>query len=170
MPPDSLERSSIALKDSKLLRQQCYVDGHWIDADGGATMNVVNPATGRPIGTAPMFGAAETRRAIEAAERAWPAWRGKTAKERSAILRKWHELMLANVDDLALILTTEQGKPIAESGGEVTIGAAYVEWFAEEAKRVYGDVIPTIGNDRRLVVVKEPVGVCAAITPCNFPS
>jgi len=170
MPPDSLERSSIALKDSKLLRQQCYVDGHWIDADGGATMNVVNPATGRPIGTAPMFGAAETRRAIEAAERAWPAWRGKTAKERSAILRKWHELMLANVDDLALILTTEQGKPIAESRGEVTIGAAYVEWFAEEAKRVYGDVIPTIGNDRRLVVVKEPVGVCAAITPWNFPS
>src|SRR5690242_6746998 len=170
MPPDTLERPSIALKDSALLRQQCYVDGRWIDADGGVTMSVVNPATGRPIGTAPMFGAGETRRAIEAAERAWPAWRAKTAKERSAILRKWHELMLANVDDLALILTSEQGKPIAESKGEVTIGAAYVEWFAEEAKRVYGDVIPTIGNDRRLVVVKEPVGVCAAITPWNFPS
>jgi succinate-semialdehyde dehydrogenase/glutarate-semialdehyde dehydrogenase len=170
MPPDTLERSSIALKDPALLRQQCYVDGRWIDADGGTSMDVVNPATGRPIGTAPVFGAAETRRAIEAAERAWPAWRAKTAKERSAILRKWYELMLAHIDDLALILTSEQGKPLAESKGEVTIGAAYIEWFAEEAKRVYGDVIPTIGNDRRLVVVKEPVGVCAAITPWNFPS
>ena len=110
------------------------------------------------------------QRAIDAATAAWPAWRAKTAKERSAILRKWFELMLANVDDLALILTTEQGKPLAESKGEVTIGAWYVEWFAEEARRVYGDVIPTIGNDRRLVVIKEPVGVCAAITPWNFPS
>jgi len=117
----------------------------------------------------PRLHAAETKRAIEAADRAWPAWRRKTAKERSAILRKWQDLMLANLDDLALILTTEQGKPLAEAKGEVTIGAAYVEWFAEEAKRVYGDVIPTIGNDRRLVVVKEPVGVCAAITPWNFP-
>jgi succinate-semialdehyde dehydrogenase/glutarate-semialdehyde dehydrogenase len=170
MPPDTLERTSIALKDPALLRQQCYVDGRWIDADGGATMDVVNPANGRPIGTAPMFGAAETHRAIDAASRAWPAWRGKTAKERSAVLRKWHDLMLANADDLALILTSEQGKPLGESKGEIAIGAAYVEWFAEEAKRVYGDVIPTVGNDRRLVVVKEPVGVCAAITPWNFPS
>ncbi|MGA8031108.1 MAG: NAD-dependent succinate-semialdehyde dehydrogenase, partial [Casimicrobiaceae bacterium] len=118
----------------------------------------------------PLFHAAETRRAIEAANRAWPAWRAKTAKERSAVLRRWNDLMLANADDLALILTSEQGKPLAEAKGEITIGAAYIEWFAEEAKRIYGDVIPTIANDRRLVVIKEPVGVCAAITPWNFPS
>jgi succinate-semialdehyde dehydrogenase / glutarate-semialdehyde dehydrogenase len=168
MAPDAIERIS-ALKDPALLRQQCYVDGQWRDADNGATRPVVNPATGQSIGTAPLFGATETRRAIEAADRAWPAWRAKTAKERSAILRKWNDLILAHVDDLALILTSEQGKPLAESKGEVTIGAAYIEWFAEEAKRIYGDVIPTIGNDRRLVVVKQPVGVCAAITPWNFP-
>jgi succinate-semialdehyde dehydrogenase/glutarate-semialdehyde dehydrogenase len=169
MAPDTLEREVPALKDPSLLRMQCYVDGAWCDADDRSTTTISNPATGRPIGTAPVFKAAETRRAIEAAERAWPAWRAKTAKERSAVLRKWFDLMMANVDDLALILTTEQGKPLAESKGEVTIGAAYIEWFAEEAKRVYGDVIPTIGNDRRLVVTKEPVGVCAAITPWNFP-
>jgi succinate-semialdehyde dehydrogenase/glutarate-semialdehyde dehydrogenase len=169
MAPDTLERVPLKLKDASLLRTQCYVDGRWIDADGGKTMDVVDPATGRPIGTAPVFGAAETRRAIEAASKAWPAWRAKTAKERAVILRKWNDLMLANVDDLALILTSEQGKPLAESKGEVTIGAAYVEWFAEEARRVYGDTIPTIGNDRRLVVIKEPVGVCGAITPWNFP-
>jgi succinate-semialdehyde dehydrogenase/glutarate-semialdehyde dehydrogenase len=169
MSPDTLERTGLTLKDPALLRQQCYVDGQWINADDGKTMDVVNPATGRPIGTAPWFGAAETRRAIEAANRAWPAWREKTAKERADILRRWNDLMLAHVDDLALILTSEQGKPLAESKGEVTIGAAYVEWFAEEARRVYGDVIPTIGNDRRLVVIKQPVGVCAAITPWNFP-
>jgi succinate-semialdehyde dehydrogenase/glutarate-semialdehyde dehydrogenase len=169
MAPDNLERSPISLKDPSLLRQQCYVDGKWIDADDGGSMPVVDPATGMPVGTAPVMHAAETKRAIDAANRALPAWRSKTARERSAILRKWQDLMLANLDDLALILTTEQGKPLAEAKGEVTIGAAYVEWFAEEAKRVYGDVIPTIGNDRRLVVVKEPVGVCAAITPWNFP-
>ena len=169
MPPDTIERSPLTLKDPSLLRQQCYVDGKWTSADDAGSMPVVNPATGTPIGTAPVFHAVETERAIEAASRAFPAWRAKTAKERSNILRKWYELMLANVDDLALILTTEQGKPIAEAKGEVTIGAAYVEWFAEEARRIYGDVIPTIGNDRRLVVVKEPVGVCAAITPWNFP-
>jgi len=169
MAPDTLERSPVTLKDPSLLRQQCHVDGRWIDADDGGSKPVIDPATGIPIGTVPRLHAAETKRAIEAADRAWPAWRRKTAKERSAILRKWHDLMLANLDDLALILTTEQGKPLAEAKGEVTIGAAYVEWFAEEAKRVYGDVIPTIANDRRLVVVKEPVGVCAAITPWNFP-
>jgi len=168
MAPDTIERIS-ALKDPSLLRQQCYVDGRWCDADDEGTHAVQNPATGRQIGTVPVFGATETRRAIEAANRAWPAWRAKTAKERSAILRRWNDLILANVDDLALILTSEQGKPLAEAKGEVTIGAAYVEWFSEEARRVYGDVIPTIGNDRRLVVVKEPVGVCAAITPWNFP-
>jgi len=168
MAPDNLERLA-TLKDPSLLRQQCYVDGTWRDADGGATHPVSNPATGRPIGTVPQFLAAETRAAIEAAERAWPAWRDKTAKERAAILRKWNDLMLLHVDDLALILTSEQGKPLAEAKGEVTIGAAYVEWFAEEARRIYGDVIPTVGNDRRLVVIKQPVGVCAAITPWNFP-
>ena len=169
MPPDTIERSPLTLKDPSLLRQQCYVDGKWTSADDAGSMPVVNPAIGAPIGTAPVFRAVETERAIAAAGRAFPAWRAKTAKERSNILRKWYELMLANVDDLALILTTEQGKPLAEAKGEVTIGAAYVEWFAEEARRIYGDVIPTIGNDRRLVVVKEPVGVCAAITPWNFP-
>jgi succinate-semialdehyde dehydrogenase/glutarate-semialdehyde dehydrogenase len=168
--PDTLERSIPALKDPSLLRQQCYVDGQWRNADTAATMPVVDPATGGVIGTVPVFGAKETHKAIDAAAKAWPAWRAKTAKERSAILRKWSELQLAHVDDLALILTSEQGKPLAEARGEVAIGAAYVEWFAEEAKRVYGDVIPTVGNDRRLVVTKEPVGVCAAITPWNFPS
>jgi succinate-semialdehyde dehydrogenase/glutarate-semialdehyde dehydrogenase len=169
MAPDTIERSAPALNDPSLLRQQCLVDGQWIDADDRGVMPVVDPATGSPLGTAPVLHAAETRRAIDAANRAWPAWRARTAKERSAVLRKWHDLMLANLDDLALILTSEQGKPLAEARGEVTIGAAYVEWFAEEAKRVYGDVIPTIANDRRLVVIKEPVGVCAAITPWNFP-
>ena len=169
MAPDTIERNLPALKDPTLLRQQCLVDGRWIDADGGRAFDVVNPATGRRIGTVPDFGAGETRRAIEAAARAFPVWAAKTAKERSAILRRWNDLMLAHVDDLALILTTEQGKPLAESKGEVTIGAAYVEWFAEEARRVYGDVIPTNANDRRLVVLKQPVGVCAAITPWNFP-
>ena len=169
MPPDTIERSPLTLKDPSLLRQRCYVDGQWLDADDRGSIPVIDPALNLPIGTAPVFHADETRRAIDAAHRALPAWRSRTAKERSAILRAWHDLMLANVDDLALILTAEQGKPLAEAKGEVTIGAAYVEWFAEEAKRVYGDVIPTIGNDRRLVVVKEPVGVCAAITPWNFP-
>jgi succinate-semialdehyde dehydrogenase / glutarate-semialdehyde dehydrogenase len=169
MAPDTLERAAPALKDSTLLRQQCYVNGVWIGADDGETKPVTNPANGNVIGSAPVFKAAETRRAIDAANAAWPAWKARTAKERSAILRKWYELMLANHDDLALILTTEQGKPLAESKGEVGIAAAYVEWFAEEAKRVYGDVIPTTANDRRLVVVKQPVGVCAAITPWNFP-
>jgi succinate-semialdehyde dehydrogenase/glutarate-semialdehyde dehydrogenase len=162
--------NSIRLKDPALLAQRCYINGGWSDAATGQTKHVVNPATGTRIGTAPRMGAAETRLAIEAAAAAFPAWRAKTAKERSGILRKWFELMMANLDDLALILTSEQGKPLAEAKGEVTIGAAYIEWFAEEARRVYGDVIPTISNDRRLVVVKEPVGVCAAITPWNFPS
>ena len=170
MAPDTLERSRPKLTDPALLRMQCYVDGAWCDADDKATMPVINPATGHAIGTAPVFGAAETRRAIDAAARAFPGWRAKTAKERSAIVRKWHELMLAHSDDLALLLTTEQGKPLAEAKGEIGIAAAYAEWFAEEGRRIYGDVIPTVGNDRRLVVIKEPVGVCAAITPWNFPS
>jgi succinate-semialdehyde dehydrogenase / glutarate-semialdehyde dehydrogenase len=169
MAPDTLKRSIPALNDPALLRMQCYIDGGWRDADDGATASVVNPATGQTIGTMPMCGAAETRRAIDAAAAAFPAWRALVAKDRCAIVRKWYELMLAHAGDLALILTTEQGKPLAEAAGEIAIGAEYVQWFAEEGKRVYGDVIPTIGNDRRLVVVKEPVGVCAAITPWNFP-
>lgn len=171
MAPDTLsERAPLALKEPALLRQQCYIDGRWTAADAGATFDVFNPATGTRIGTVPLMGAKETRRAIEAANKAWPAWRAKTAKERSAIIRRWSELQLAHTDDLALILTSEQGKPLAESRGEIAIGAAYSEWFAEEAKRVYGDVIPSVSSDRRLVVIKEPVGVCAAITPWNFPS
>jgi succinate-semialdehyde dehydrogenase / glutarate-semialdehyde dehydrogenase len=170
MPPDTLERASLALVDPTLLRQKCLIDGKWLGADDNATMSVIDPATGALVGKAPLCGARETRRAIDAAERAFAAWRAKTAKERSTILRAWAALMLEHADDLARILTAEQGKPLAEAKGEITIGAAYVEWFAEEAKRVYGDVIPTIAGDRRLVVVKEPVGVCAAITPWNFPS
>jgi succinate-semialdehyde dehydrogenase / glutarate-semialdehyde dehydrogenase len=170
MTTDTLDVSLPILKDPSLFHTRCHVGGAWSDADDGATFGVVNPATGRAIGTAPKFGGGETKRAIAAAEAAWPSWRAKTARERSAILRKWSDLMLANGDDLALILTTEQGKPLAEAKAEITIGAAYIEWFAEEGKRIYGDVIPTIGNDRRLVVVKEPVGVCAAITPWNFPA
>jgi succinate-semialdehyde dehydrogenase/glutarate-semialdehyde dehydrogenase len=171
MPPDTRERrAALALKDSSLFREQCYIDGRWTDADDGGSHEVANPATGRPLGSVPKMATAETRRAIEAADKAWPAWRSKTAKERSAILRKWAELQLANIDDLALIMTSEQGKPLAEARGEITIGAAYVEWFAEEARRIYGEVIPTIGNDRRLLAIKQPIGVCAAITPWNFPS
>jgi len=130
----------------------------------------MNPATGALIGTVPRMGAAETRRAIAAANAAWPGWRAKTAKERAAILRKWHDLMLENADDLALILTTEQGKPLAEAKGEIGYAASFLEWFAEEGKRIYGDTIPTVANDRRIVVTKEPIGVCAAITPWNFPA
>jgi succinate-semialdehyde dehydrogenase/glutarate-semialdehyde dehydrogenase len=158
------------LKDPKLLRQQGYIDGQWLSADSGQTISVSNPATGGAIGTIPRMGVAETRRAIDAANRALPAWRSKLAKERSAILRKWFELMLANQDDLGLIMTTEQGKPLAEAKGEIAYAASFIEWFAEEGKRVYGDVIPTVWPDRRLVVIKQPVGVCGAITPWNFPA
>jgi len=158
------------LKDGKLFHQQCYIDGQWSDADNRQTIPVTNPATGAPIGSVPKMGAAETRRAIEAADRALPAWRGKLAKERAAILRKWFELMLANQDDLGLLMTTEQGKPLAEAKGEIAYAASFIEWFAEEGKRIYGDVIPTVWPDRRLVVIKQPVGVCGAITPWNFPA
>ncbi|WP_322011437.1 NADP-dependent succinate-semialdehyde dehydrogenase [Paraburkholderia sp. J12] len=158
------------LKDASLLQTQAFLAGEWQGAEDGATFDVTNPATGALIGTVPKMGAAETRRAIAAANAAWPAWRAKTAKERAAILRKWHDLMLENADDLALILTTEQGKPLAEAKGEIGYAASFLEWFAEEGKRIYGDTIPTVANDRRLVVTKEPVGVCAAITPWNFPA
>ncbi|WP_438288907.1 NADP-dependent succinate-semialdehyde dehydrogenase [Burkholderia pseudomallei] len=161
---------TLALKDPALLRERAFVAGEWQAADGGATLEVRNPATGALIGTVPAMGAAETRRAIDAANAAWPAWRKKTAKERATILRKWHDLMIAHADDLALILTTEQGKPLAEAKGEIGYAASFLEWFAEEGKRVYGDTIPTPAADKRIVVTKEPVGVCAAITPWNFPA
>ncbi|OHV94276.1 succinate-semialdehyde dehydrogenase [Janthinobacterium lividum] len=160
----------LQLKDPTLLRHQAYVNGAWVDADGGQTINVSNPATGEHIGTVPLMGAAETRRAIEAANAAWPAWRKKTAKERAAVLRRWHDLILENADDLALIMTTEQGKPLPEAKGEVQFGASFIEWFAEEGKRVAGDTLQSPWPDRRLVITKEPIGVCAAITPWNFPA
>ena len=158
------------LNDSSLFRQQCFIDGDWVDADSGETMNVVNPANGETIGTMPHAGAMETRRAIEAADAAWPAWRKYTAKERSAVIRAWHDLILANADDLAMLMTLEQGKPLAEAKGEIVYASWFVEWFAEEGKRAYGDVIPQTIADRRIVVIKEPVGVVAAITPWNFPA
>ena len=160
---------SLPLKDPNLFREQCYVNGSWQDAAVGKKFAVEDPATGTPLGAVPDMGAEDTRRAIAAADEAWPAWRAKTGKERAAILRAWHDLIVASRDDLALILTSENGKPMFESKGEVNIGAAYVEWFAEEAKRIYGDTIPTPWADRRIVVVKQPVGVCGAITPWNFP-
>jgi succinate-semialdehyde dehydrogenase/glutarate-semialdehyde dehydrogenase len=161
---------AISLKDPSLLRQQCYVDGAWIDADAGGRIEVTNPATGEVIGTVPQAGAAETRRAIEAAAAAFPAWAAKTAKERAAILRRWNDLMLANVDDLAMLMTAEQGKPLAESKGEIAYAASFIEWFAEEGKRLYGDIIPGHQPDKRILVLRQPIGVVAAITPWNFPS
>jgi succinate-semialdehyde dehydrogenase/glutarate-semialdehyde dehydrogenase len=158
------------LKDARLLRQQCYVDGQWIDADSKDTFKVTNPADNSVIGTMPKFGRNETRRAIEAANKAYPAWRALTGKERAALLRKWFDLIVANADDLAAIMTTEQGKPLAEAKGEVVYSASFIEWFGEEAKRVYGDTIPQNVKGRRIVVTKEPIGVVAAITPWNFPS
>jgi len=158
------------LKDPSLLREQVYFAGAWQDADNRAQVDVHNPATGALVGTVPMCGENETRRAIDAASAAWGAWRKRTAKERAVILRKWYELMLAHADDLALILTTEQGKPLAEAKGEILYAASFLEWFAEEGKRIYGDTIPAHMANKRIIVTKEPIGVCAAITPWNFPS
>jgi succinate-semialdehyde dehydrogenase/glutarate-semialdehyde dehydrogenase len=162
--------SPLPLKDPTLFRQANYVDGKWIQADSGRTQVVKNPSTGEAIGEVPALGAAETRRAIEAAHRAFPAWRAMLAKERSAIIRKLFELMIANTDDLATIMTAEQGKPLSESKGEIAYAASFLEWFAEEGKRVYGDTIPQNAKGRRIVVTKEPIGVFAAITPWNFPA
>jgi len=156
------------LNDEKLFRQHCYIDGEWVDAISRATIPVKNPANGETLGTVPKMGAEETRRAIEAADRALPAWRAKTAKERAQILRKLYDLMMANQEDLATLMTAEQGKPLTESRGEIAYAAAFIEWFGEEGKRVYGDTIPAHAADKRIVVTKEPVGVCAAITPWNF--
>ncbi len=158
------------LNDSTLFRQQAYIDGAWVDADGGQTIVVNNPATGEVLGTVPKLGAAETRRAIEAANRALPAWRALTAKERAQKLRRWFELLMENQDDLARLMTLEQGKPLAEAKGEIAYAASFIEWFAEEAKRVYGDTIPGHQADKRLIVIKQPIGVTAAITPWNFPA
>ena len=160
----------LPLKDPSLFRTQSYIDGIWVEADSGHRFEVDNPATGVIIASVPDCGAAETRRAIDAANTALPAWRALTAKARSNLLRKWFDLMLAHADDLALILTSEQGKPLAEARGEVLYGASFIEWFAEEGKRIYGDVIPPHMADKRLIVMKQPIGVTAAITPWNFPN
>ncbi|HLS82017.1 MAG TPA: NAD-dependent succinate-semialdehyde dehydrogenase [Steroidobacter sp.] len=163
-------QNPLPLRDMSLFREQAFIGGRWQDAASAATIQVVNPATGRTIGTVPAMGAEETRRAIEAAERAWPDWRARTAKERSQLLRKWFDLIMANQEDLAVLMTIEQGKPLAESRAEIAYSASFIEWFAEEGKRAYGDVIPSHGRDKRIVVLKQPVGVTAAITPWNFPS
>jgi succinate-semialdehyde dehydrogenase/glutarate-semialdehyde dehydrogenase len=162
--------TTFSLQDQDLFRRQAYIGGQWCDADNGATLKVNNPATGEVLGTVPMMGAAETRRAIEAAKNAFADWSRKPAKDRSVLLRRWHDLMLANIDDLGKLMTAEQGKPLTEAKGEVAYAASFIEWFAEEAKRVYGDTIPSPWTDRRLVVIKQPIGVCAAMTPWNFPA
>ncbi|MBR0664269.1 NAD-dependent succinate-semialdehyde dehydrogenase [Roseomonas hellenica] len=162
--------TKLPLKDPDLFRQANYIDGQWVQADSGKTLAVKNPATGEVIGHVPALSAVETRRAIEAANAAWPAWRAMLAKERGAILRRLNDLMLANADDLAAIMTAEQGKPLAEAKGEVVYSASFIEWFAEEGKRVYGETIPQNAKGRRILVTKEPIGVFAAITPWNFPS
>jgi succinate-semialdehyde dehydrogenase/glutarate-semialdehyde dehydrogenase len=161
---------SLPIKDTGLFRQQAFIAGRWVDADSRATKQVINPANGSVIGTVPDMGADETRRAIEAAYKALPDWRARTAKERAQILRKWFDLMMAHQEDLAVLMTVEQGKPLAESRGEIAYAASFLEWFGEEGKRAYGDVIPAHGRDKRIVVLKQPIGVCAAITPWNFPS
>ncbi len=158
------------LKNTALFRNKAYINGEWVGADDGAAFAVTNPADGSVLTDVPDQGVAETRRAIEAADAAWPAWRGKTAKQRAAILRRWFDLLIENKDDLAKLMTAEQGKPLMESAGEVVYGASFIEWFAEEGKRIYGDVIPTHMNDRRIIVTKQPVGVVACITPWNFPN
>ena len=163
-------QGGLRLKDPSLLRSSAFVNGEWIGADSGATITVCNPATGGVVGTVPQMGAPEARRAIEAAGVALASWRRTLAKERGRLLRKWFDLIIENADDLALIMTWEQGKPLAEAKGEVVSGAAFIEWFAEEARRTYGETIPTPAHDRRIVVIKQPIGVCVAITPWNFPN
>src|SRR5580704_7337047 len=160
---------ALELKDAGLLRTQAYVAGEWAAANNGATRDVLNPATGQKLGTVPNMGTGETRRAIEAAAAALPAWAKKTAQERALILRRWYELMLANQEDLARIMTAEQGKPLAEARGEIAYAAGFIEWFGEEGKRLYGDIIPGHQADKRILVLRQPIGVVAAITPWNFP-
>ena len=160
----------LKLKDPSLFKQQAYVAGQWIAADDGKTIAVTNPATGEQLGTVPACGTRETERAIAAADKAQKAWRDVSAKERAAILRKLNDLMLANTDDLALIMTSEQGKPLTEAKGEIAYAASFIEWFADEARRTYGDTIPAPLGDRRFLAIKQPVGTTAAITPWNFPT
>jgi succinate-semialdehyde dehydrogenase/glutarate-semialdehyde dehydrogenase len=160
---------SIELKNPELLRNRAYINGQWTAARSGKTFEVTNPANGEHLATVPDMDETDTRIAIESAEAAWPAWRSTPAKERAKILRKWFELLMENQEDLARLMTAEQGKPLAESRGEVGYGASFIEWFAEEAKRAYGDVIPSHGKDKRILVIKQPVGVVAAVTPWNFP-
>ena len=161
---------TLTLKDPALFRQQCYVDGEWIAARSGQQVDVTNPATGEVLGSVPNLDALETRRAIEAASAAFPAWAARTAKDRATILRRWNDLLLANADDLAVLMTAEQGKPLAEAKGEIAYAASFIEWFAEEGKRLYGDMIPGHQPDKRILVMRQPVGVVAAITPWNFPA
>ncbi len=158
------------LDDPRLLREQCFIDGSWVAADDGGVLAVKNPATGATLGSIPNMGAAETRRAIAAADAALPAWKARTAKERAVIMRRWFELMVLHQEDLARLMTAEQGKPLAESRSEILYAASFIEWFAEEAKRLYGDVIPGHQADKRILVLRQPVGVVAAITPWNFPA
>ena len=158
------------LSDPDLLRQRALIDGQWRDADGGGTCDVRNPANGELLGTVPDMGAAETRRAIDAAQAALPGWASKTAKERAQVLRRMYQLMLEHQDDLAILMTAEQGKPLAEAKGEVAYSASFLEWFGEEAKRMYGDTIPGHAADKRILTLRQPIGVVAAITPWNFPS
>lgn len=158
------------LKNSSLFRSQAFLDGQWRDADDKTRFSVSNPATGELLGEVPRMGGAETVRAVDAANAALPAWRSLLARERAAILQRWYHLILANADDLARMMTLEQGKPLIEAKGEVVYAASFIEWFAEEAKRLYGDTLPTTGVDRRLMVIRQPIGVCAAITPWNFPA
>ena len=161
--------SEVSLNDAALFRQACYVNGAWVQARSGATIDVDNPATGAILGTVPKLGATETREAIDAAARAFPEWRRKTAKERAVVLRRWFDLMMQHQEDLARLMTMEQGKPVTESRGEVAYAASFLEWFGEEAKRVYGDTIPGHQADKRIIVLKQPIGVVACITPWNFP-
>jgi succinate-semialdehyde dehydrogenase/glutarate-semialdehyde dehydrogenase len=165
-----IRENALKLRDPLLLRELCFSDGEWLAADDGATLAVDNPATSALLGRVPNMGAHETRRAIAAAAAALPSWRARTAKERSGVLRRWFELILANQEDLAVLMTAEQGKPLAESRGEIAYAASFIEWFAEEAKRIYGDVIPGHQADKRILVLRQPVGVVAAITPWNFPA
>jgi succinate-semialdehyde dehydrogenase/glutarate-semialdehyde dehydrogenase len=167
---DSRLAGALRLEDPALLRQQCYVNGAWVDAPGRATIPVHNPATGAPLGTVPAFDAASTEAAVAAAHAAFRPWAAKTAKERSVLLKRWNDLVLLNAADLAQLMTAEQGKPLAESRGEIAYAASFIEWFAEEAKRLYGDVIPGHQADKRILVLRQPVGVVAAITPWNFPA
>lgn len=158
------------LRDSALLKTQCYINGQWLNADNGAVISVINPATGNNLADVPRMGTAEAERAVAAAHAALKPWQTKSAKERSNLLRRWFELMMQHQEDLGIILTSEQGKPLAEAKGEIAYGASYLEWYSEEAKRIYGDTIPAPSNDKRIMVLKQPIGVCAAITPWNFPN